>query len=141
MYCSWSRCVIGLYNVMLEIFIFFLMIRRPPRSTLFPYTTLFRSVRCLPDATEGTAVLGLDPTRVAACGVADDAGSRRRHVGGARDLPRRYPLQLQEPHLLLSPEGVAPGVAVVAHDPVARDEQRNGVVRHYVADGPRGPWR
>src|SRR3712207_8682952 len=24
---------------------FFLMIRRPPRSTLFPYTTLFRSVR------------------------------------------------------------------------------------------------
>src|SRR3712207_2634613 len=26
-------------------FIFFLMIRRPPRSTLFPYTTLFRSNR------------------------------------------------------------------------------------------------
>src|SRR3712207_7341588 len=25
-------------------FLFFLMIRRPPRSTLFPYTTLFRSV-------------------------------------------------------------------------------------------------
>src|SRR3712207_9499701 len=25
--------------------IFFLMIRRPPRSTLFPYTTLFRSSR------------------------------------------------------------------------------------------------
>src|SRR5438477_213910 len=29
----------------LFIFCFFLMIRRPPRSTLFPYTTLFRSVR------------------------------------------------------------------------------------------------
>src|SRR5438093_13110005 len=28
-------------------FSFFLMIRRPPRSTLFPYTTLFRSVRPL----------------------------------------------------------------------------------------------
>src|SRR3989442_8620579 len=27
-----------------SIFFFFLMIRRPPRSTLFPYTTLFRSV-------------------------------------------------------------------------------------------------
>src|SRR5258705_11012339 len=26
-------------------FFFFLMIRRPPRSTLFPYTTLFRSVQ------------------------------------------------------------------------------------------------
>src|SRR2546429_5856602 len=28
---------------MLSVFFFFLMIRRPPRSTLFPYTTLFRS--------------------------------------------------------------------------------------------------
>src|SRR3712207_7776977 len=27
----------------ITIFFFFLMIRRPPRSTLFPYTTLFRS--------------------------------------------------------------------------------------------------
>src|SRR2546428_13908735 len=27
-------------------FFFFLMIRRPPRSTLFPYTTLFRSISC-----------------------------------------------------------------------------------------------
>src|SRR5258705_13801898 len=26
-----------------DFFFFFLMIRRPPRSTLFPYTTLFRS--------------------------------------------------------------------------------------------------
>src|SRR2546429_3021476 len=29
----------------INLFFFFLMIRRPPRSTLFPYTTLFRS-RC-----------------------------------------------------------------------------------------------
>src|SRR3712207_7718399 len=29
---------------MFILFFFFLMIRRPPRSTLFPYTTLFRSV-------------------------------------------------------------------------------------------------
>src|SRR2546423_12691223 len=28
-------------------FFFFLMIRRPPRSTLFPYTTLFRSIQYL----------------------------------------------------------------------------------------------
>src|SRR5229473_4292574 len=28
---------------MFFLFVFFLMIRRPPRSTLFPYTTLFRS--------------------------------------------------------------------------------------------------
>src|SRR5471030_3369336 len=29
-------------------FFFFLMIRRPPRSTLFPYTTLFRSLAWYP---------------------------------------------------------------------------------------------
>src|SRR6266516_6704596 len=35
-----------IYSAVLSIFFclfFFLMIRRPPRSTLFPYTTLFRS--------------------------------------------------------------------------------------------------
>src|SRR5256885_10215887 len=37
-----------------EIF-FFLMIRRPPRSTLFPYTTLFRSLeRCQMDNVRNT---------------------------------------------------------------------------------------
>src|SRR6266536_1230123 len=34
------ECVGGL-----SVFFFFFMIRRPPRSTLFPYTTLFRSGR------------------------------------------------------------------------------------------------
>src|SRR3712207_7551623 len=33
--------------------VFFLMIRRPPRSTLFPYTTLFRSAARLPDRRRG----------------------------------------------------------------------------------------
>src|SRR5438874_3926179 len=28
-----------------HVYLFFLMIRRPPRSTLFPYTTLFRSIK------------------------------------------------------------------------------------------------
>src|SRR3989442_2607806 len=42
---------------------FFLMIRRPPRSTLFPYTTLFRSraIRCV----------GEHEGHEAACGVVD----------------------------------------------------------------------
>src|SRR6266496_5664752 len=53
-------------------FFFFLMIRRPPRSTLFPYTTLFRPLarrrrcqrrrsspcrRCLPRSEEHTSEL------------------------------------------------------------------------------------
>src|SRR3712207_7071703 len=34
-----------MHGAMREEHFFFLMIRRPPRSTLFPYTTLFRSSR------------------------------------------------------------------------------------------------
>src|SRR5436190_6883562 len=39
---------------LLSLLFFFLMIRRPPRSTLFPYTTLFRSDRAAP------VLLGVD---------------------------------------------------------------------------------
>src|SRR2546430_14220020 len=49
------------------------MIRRPPRSTLFPYTTLFRSLR------------PLDPDRVRPRGGASPAGSRR----GGGLMPRQ----------------------------------------------------
>src|SRR3712207_8711030 len=45
-----------------EIGSFFLMIRRPPRSTLFPYTTLFRSLEAAERvvARDGVARLSLD---------------------------------------------------------------------------------
>src|SRR3712207_6990423 len=57
--------------------VFFLMIRRPPRSTLFPYTTLFRSAREL-----GAHPLGEAEDRVLAravdglAGQADERGGR-----------------------------------------------------------------
>src|SRR5439155_20283441 len=55
-------------------FFFFLMIRRPPRSTLFPYTTLFRSLRGL---------VGVRDTGV------EDHGRRDRAVGrGGRRVDR-----------------------------------------------------
>src|SRR2546430_17292179 len=38
---SVESCLMGVLRNLL--YFFFLMIRRPPRSTLFPYTTLFRS--------------------------------------------------------------------------------------------------
>src|SRR2546428_7113036 len=48
------------------LFFFFLMIRRPPRSTLFPYTTLFRSpsatsrlITSMAGAKRTSSVLGL----------------------------------------------------------------------------------
>src|SRR3712207_8021781 len=50
------------------------MIRRPPRSTLVPYTTLFRSRR-----------VGRNPADGAAEVVENDDGQRRGHVGEAAD--------------------------------------------------------
>src|SRR5256885_8637383 len=41
-------------------FFFFLMIRRPPRSTLFPYTTLFRSRPLVRGQTRDVAALERD---------------------------------------------------------------------------------
>src|SRR5574340_285524 len=40
---SYIPCRATLRTILLNFSFFFLMIRRPPRSTLFPYTTLFRS--------------------------------------------------------------------------------------------------
>src|SRR3989442_12723960 len=40
-----SLCTHNCFTVSRNTAFFFLMIRRPPRSTLFPYTTLFRSQR------------------------------------------------------------------------------------------------
>src|SRR2546422_6967132 len=58
------------------------MIRRPPRSTLFPYTTLFRSG----DRPRAAAVLGAQRLRSAE--GADDDADFARHAGAAA-LARR----------------------------------------------------
>src|SRR5438876_2974797 len=42
------------------LFFFFLMIRRPPRSTLFPYTTLFRSLNAAPFTHSRPIVIGCE---------------------------------------------------------------------------------
>src|SRR5256884_4948051 len=56
------------------------MIRRPPRSTLFPYTTLFRSMQQLADAVERRArALGaefLGPARLRERAAGDDGPQR-----------------------------------------------------------------
>src|SRR5205823_12688973 len=43
LFCFFSVFIIS-FLYFSSFFLFFLMIRRPPRSTLFPYTTLFRSL-------------------------------------------------------------------------------------------------
>src|SRR5471032_3552686 len=46
----------SLFSLFLLLDFFFLMIRRPPRSTLFPYTTLFRSYVINASAAVGTGL-------------------------------------------------------------------------------------
>src|SRR3712207_7326428 len=57
----------------LVIIFFFLMIRRPPRSTLFPYTTLFRSSCIYPLASSGLNCITLNspvkPSGAGPCSV------------------------------------------------------------------------
>src|SRR5436305_14530426 len=55
LYAVHIRGVAALLHIL---FFFFLVIRRPPRSTLFPYTTLFRSEEL------GEVIMGLDIARV-----------------------------------------------------------------------------
>src|SRR3989454_3224911 len=64
------------------------MIRRPPRSTLFPYTTLFRSVvdRLLQDRREEALQRG---------------DGQRRHVDSG-DLADRKSTRLNSSHLVIS---------------------------------------
>src|SRR2546430_11101413 len=64
-------------------FFFFLMIRRPPRSTLFPYTTLFRSPR---RGLRGSSVALPRERRL---------GALRFPRGSATDRPEEHTSELQ----------------------------------------------
>src|SRR2546425_7207653 len=67
------------------------MIRRPPRSTLFPYTTLFRSGPARRDAAPGAArdARRRQPARA---GVGCARGSRQRTPRGPRVTSRAGPV-------------------------------------------------
>src|SRR5256885_12070318 len=87
------------------------MIRRPPRSTLFPYTTLFRSVaifkrrggreQVVSVATAGNARIdrgGVGPIR--SVRALDEPQQRHRRHGGGQDQPIRseeHTSELQSP--------------------------------------------
>src|SRR3712207_9111692 len=59
--------------------VFFLMIRRPPRSTLFPYTTLFRSLAHL--------AVRLDPAHAP---VGEDVGGVREDLHREQHVERDH---------------------------------------------------
>src|SRR3712207_6997504 len=83
-------------------YIFFLMIRRPPRSTLFPYTTLFRSERV-------TLHVGLDTFRPLATATVEEHAihGERYEVAPAayrriRDAEDRKSTRLNSSHANIS---------------------------------------
>src|SRR2546425_2065641 len=80
--------------------VFFLMIRRPPRSTLFPYTTLFRSDH--PDgrdygrAGRGAVRDGIWPADAHGSRTSCD-GCQYRHVWRRNELDASYHDDTEEP--------------------------------------------
>src|SRR5690554_7668379 len=76
-------------------FFFFLMLRRPPRSTLFPYTTLFRS---FPIPQNGLEVIWNHITRYRGGSVQRNVGQVTPTAGGRSE---EHTSELQSrPHLV-----------------------------------------
>src|SRR2546422_1114053 len=75
---------------------FFLMIRRPPRSTLFPYTTLFRSLAAIPPDSSlkrfiADLMLRMRVVRNGSCNSSVSVRDPREQRPGARVLDRPQP--------------------------------------------------
>src|SRR5256885_14648080 len=64
-WCADTSSVDYFDAILTFLFFFFLMIRRPPRSTLFPYTTLFRSAITASPAASCAACAGCAGTACA----------------------------------------------------------------------------
>src|SRR5689334_24211740 len=72
------------------------MIRRPPRSTLFPYTTLFRSHLVLVDRSRRRVLVSL--ARAAAgrrCGLVGQRPPRQASIGRGRNRSEEHTSELQ----------------------------------------------
>src|SRR3712207_7098683 len=83
------------------------MIRRPPRSTLFPYTTLFRSPGLdLEVFVEGAYPLGHPlqpvPVEVLAAHERQDVGAAPDHLSGEREGQDRKSTRLNSSHANIS---------------------------------------
>src|SRR2546425_2436968 len=100
------------------------MIRRPPRSTLFPYTTLFRSVRIAHEAERGEplvalVVSGLDLPDRLRLGVGPAGRARSRRARSEEHTSQLQSLAYLVCRLLLEKKNRA-----ARHDDVAPGHQR-----------------
>src|SRR3989442_6488560 len=82
---------------MWSFFFFFLMIRRPPRSTLFPYTTLFRSQEFLTGTRDAP-----EPERVLATVLFTDIVDSTRTASELGDQRDRKSTRLNSSHVRIS---------------------------------------
>src|SRR3712207_7181883 len=83
--------------------VFCLMIRRPPRSTLFPYTTLFRSPRPRPpDVPPGRGLPGGPPRAAVARDARDDRAHRLRAGADRRPMGDLKSTRLNSRHANIS---------------------------------------
>src|SRR6266702_1498289 len=94
-------------------FFFFLMIRRPPRSTLFPYTTLFRSrhpgiIRDIQRAGHEIASHGWDHARVRAGGATEFRDSVRRSKRELEDITGAAVQGFRAPSFSITPGRAEP---------------------------------
>src|SRR3712207_9066992 len=81
--------------------IFFLMIRRPPRSTLVPYTTLFRSGEAFKLKDLGVFVQGLGQGLGGAPALLHEVGANEGHVVPARLRSEEHTSELQSRQYLV----------------------------------------
>src|SRR2546426_9294985 len=72
------------------------MIRRPPRSTLFPYTTLFRSIARI----QHLISTGIDPHRI--CAVTFTNRAAEEIAGRLKQTLDRKSTRLNSSHLVIS---------------------------------------
>src|SRR3712207_714989 len=122
----------------MELWFFFLMIRRPPRSTLFPYTTLFRSPGRGGDCAEAraAAVSRLTPRsgrrvrkRLQGWRFRVRRHARPRGAAGPASLPSRRPEGGLDERAVPLPRHRADGELVLrpgGEEPVRDGEGRRG---------------
>src|SRR6266511_1633010 len=107
-------------------FFFFLMIRRPPRSTLFPYTTLFRSEERRARSRRGDVRRDHRRARLPARPAARRRPPRPRRAGGHAGARRRHQ-GLSRPS---PPQGAPPRFLPGGHEAYGR----------HVDERPVPPW-
>src|SRR2546430_5499590 len=104
-------------------FFFFLMIRRPPRSTLFPYTTLFRSIEAAGGLDDQPAPRAADPGIDSADRKSTRLNSSHSQISYAVFcLKKKKNAEQPDAHRLAVPR---------------QDRHRRGTRRAYAAEGTR----